>query len=54
MLVDAKDVTSGTTLSADVCVIGAGAAEITMARTLEAAHHTLQRPGEQRPGVRTA
>ena len=41
MLVDAKDVTSATTLSADVCVIGAGAAGITLARALAAANHTV-------------
>ena len=37
MLRDARDETSGATLTADVCIAGAGAAGITIARELERA-----------------
>jgi len=41
MLVDAHDLEHGTTLTADVCVIGAGAAGITLARALASSNHTV-------------
>jgi choline dehydrogenase-like flavoprotein len=41
MLVDAHDVAAGSTLTADVCVVGAGAAGITLARALAASQHTV-------------
>ena len=41
MQLDARDVDRGATLTADVCVIGAGAAGITLARALAASNHTV-------------
>jgi choline dehydrogenase-like flavoprotein len=38
MFVEAKDVASGTRLQADVCIIGGGAAGITIARALDSPH----------------
>ena len=41
MLLDARQVAPGSTLTADVCIIGAGAAGITLARALAASGHTV-------------
>lgn len=41
MLLDAHDVAADTTLAADICVIGAGAAGITLARALAAANRSV-------------
>jgi choline dehydrogenase-like flavoprotein len=41
MLLDARVVPAGTTLTADVCVVGAGAAGITLARALAGSGHTV-------------
>jgi choline dehydrogenase-like flavoprotein len=41
MLLDAREISGGTTLAADVCVIGAGAAGITLARALAGSGHSV-------------
>ncbi len=41
MLLDAREIPGGTTLAADVCVIGAGAAGITLARALAGSGHSV-------------
>ena len=41
MLLDAREVPAGTTLTADVCIIGTGAAGITLARALGASGRTV-------------
>ena len=41
MLLDARQVAPGSTLTADVCIIGAGAAGITLARALAGSGHTV-------------
>ena len=41
MLLDAREVPAGTSMSADVCIIGAGAAGITLSRALANSGHTV-------------